>query len=90
MQAIQNLGLAIFSIVTGILLQNYGYFALELFFILLCLVALMSVIILFFLDTSRSKSASCETTLNSPHESKLLLLDGTLSLSKSKREELTL
>lgn len=35
MQSIQNLGLAVFSILTGYLLQNFGYFVLELFFLLL-------------------------------------------------------
>jgi hypothetical protein len=37
MQSFQNLALATLSILAGILLQNNGYFVLELFFLVLCL-----------------------------------------------------
>ena len=37
MQSFQNLGLAIFNIIAGYIVQNYGYFILEVFFIYLCI-----------------------------------------------------
>ena len=37
MQSFQNLGLAVLSILAGIILQEQGYFLLELFFMVLCI-----------------------------------------------------
>ncbi len=42
MQAIQNLGLAVISIVTGVLVDNSGYLVLEVFFIANLCVALVT------------------------------------------------
>ncbi len=37
MQSLQNLGLVLSGIVTGLLVEKHGYFMLELFFVSLCL-----------------------------------------------------
>lgn len=37
MQSFQNLGLAVFNILAGYILQNYGYLILELFFLIICI-----------------------------------------------------
>jgi predicted MFS family arabinose efflux permease len=50
MQSVQNLGLAVFSLVSGVLLEEYGYFALELFFLCLCIVGLICAFVLYFVD----------------------------------------
>jgi predicted MFS family arabinose efflux permease len=50
MQSIQNLGLAVFSLLSGVLVENYGYYVLELFFLCLCLIGLLFAIILYFVD----------------------------------------
>jgi len=47
MQSFQNLALATLSILAGILLQNSGYFVLELFFLVLCLSKLWIFMIFF-------------------------------------------
>ncbi|CAF0723161.1 unnamed protein product [Brachionus calyciflorus] len=70
MQSFQNLGLAIFNIIAGYLVQNYGYLVLEVFFIYLCIVGLLASIALFFWDKltgghlNLSKEERCETTLS--------------------------
>ncbi|KAI6645722.1 Major facilitator superfamily domain-containing protein 1-like [Oopsacas minuta] len=50
MQAIQNAGLAIISIVAGVLLDQYGYLVLELFFCMCLCVTLLFCLTLYFLD----------------------------------------
>jgi MFS family permease len=54
-QSFQNLGLAIISILTGLIVQNYGYFVLELFFLTLCLIGLLTASLLYFVDQARGK-----------------------------------
>ena len=53
MQAIQNAGLAIIAIVAGILLDQYGYLVLELFFCMCLCVTLLLCITLYFLDLGK-------------------------------------
>lgn len=50
MQSVQNLGLAVFTLASGVLLENNGYYALELFFLCLCIVGLIAAILLYFVD----------------------------------------
>ena len=50
MQSVQNLGLAVFSLVSGVLLEEYGYFVLELFFLCLCIAGLIFAFVLYFVD----------------------------------------
>lgn len=45
MQSFQNLGLAITNILVGIILQNYGYFALEMFFLLLSICEYLLIVL---------------------------------------------
>ena len=52
MQAIQNGGLAVVSLVAGLLLDQYGYLVLELFFCMCLCVTLLLGIALYFLDLS--------------------------------------
>ena len=54
MQSVQNLGLAINSILSGLILEKYGYFALELFFLCMCLAGLIAAILLYFVDKFKS------------------------------------
>lgn len=51
MQAIQNLGLAVVSIVTGVLVDKAGYLVLEVFFIANLCIALIAGILLYILDS---------------------------------------
>ncbi|KAJ8966405.1 hypothetical protein NQ317_009637 [Molorchus minor] len=53
-QAIQNLGLAVVSIVTGLIVQNWGYTILEIFFISSLGGALLSTLALWLLDLLRN------------------------------------
>ncbi|KAJ8952492.1 hypothetical protein NQ318_003288 [Aromia moschata] len=55
-QAIQNLGLAVISIVTGLIVQHYGYRVLEIFFITSLGGAFLSTIILWILDRTQKGS----------------------------------
>ena len=49
MQCFQNLGLAVFTLLTGFLVDNFGYYVLELFFLDLCLGKIFfKLIFLFF------------------------------------------
>jgi MFS family permease len=51
MQAIQNLGLAIVPIVAGYIVDNNGYLMLEVFFVAMLCIALMSGVLLYVLDS---------------------------------------
>ena len=53
MQSVQNLGLAIISILTGYLVENYGYMVLELFFIALCVIGLVASVLLYVIDKAK-------------------------------------
>ena len=53
MQAIQNAGLAVISIIAGLLLDQYGYLVLELFFCMCLCVTLLLCMALYFLDLSK-------------------------------------
>ncbi|XP_072111549.1 lysosomal dipeptide transporter MFSD1 isoform X1 [Mobula birostris] len=50
MQSIQNLGLAVISIAAGSILDSKGYLLLEVFFCACLCVALMAVVLLYFVD----------------------------------------
>lgn len=54
MQSIQNLGLATFSLLTGFLVENYGYMVMEVFFLCLCNIGLVASLLLYFVDKSRN------------------------------------
>ncbi|CAF0916369.1 unnamed protein product [Rotaria sordida] len=51
MQSIQNLSLAIMNIFTGLILDRYGYFMLEIFFIICLEMALLTVAVLYVYNT---------------------------------------
>lgn len=53
MQSVQNLGLACISLLTGIIVDNAGYFVLEVFFLGCLCLALLSSILLYFIDNYR-------------------------------------
>lgn len=53
MQAIQNLGLAVISLVCGTLVDNSGYLILEVFFLGWLSVALIAAVALYLLDSAR-------------------------------------
>ncbi|XP_062843590.1 major facilitator superfamily domain-containing protein 1 isoform X1 [Trichomycterus rosablanca] len=53
MQSIQNLGLALISMAAGAILDGRGYFLLEVFFCACICLALMAVLLLYFVDYAR-------------------------------------
>ena len=53
MQGIQNLGLAVTSGLSGYLVENYGYMALEMFFIVLCIIGLVASFFLYVIDKAK-------------------------------------
>jgi len=50
MQAIQNLGLALISLLVGYIVDNYGYLWAEVFFIFWLILAAVSTITLWIVD----------------------------------------
>lgn len=50
MQAIQNLGLALMTMVSGLVVDKYGYLWLELFFILWLVIALICTVFIWLMD----------------------------------------
>jgi len=76
MQAIQNLGLAVMNIFTGMILDSYGYFILEIFFIICLEIALLAAAFLYVYNSikkgtlndsatvRRAKQAALEVTTN--------------------------
>ena len=52
MQAIQNLGLAVITMMAGMIVDNHGYIWLELFFIFWLMVALICTIAIWLIDIS--------------------------------------
>uniref|UniRef100_A0A673ZG83 Lysosomal dipeptide transporter MFSD1 n=1 Tax=Salmo trutta TaxID=8032 RepID=A0A673ZG83_SALTR len=57
MQSIQNLGLALISMAAGSILDNKGYLFLEVFFTACVCLALIAVVMLYFVDYLRGKGA---------------------------------
>ncbi|CAG5134655.1 unnamed protein product, partial [Candidula unifasciata] len=53
MQAIQNLGLAVISLTTGIIVDKNGYLILEVFFMAWLCMALIASVVLYLVDTAR-------------------------------------
>jgi len=53
MQSIQNLGLAVMNIFTGLILDSYGYFMLEVFFIICLEIALLAAAFLYVYNSIR-------------------------------------
>ncbi|CAH2243989.1 jg18512 [Pararge aegeria aegeria] len=51
-QAVQNLGLAVTIIFAGIIVDNYGYFMLELFFLGCLFVSLIAAVLIYILDSA--------------------------------------
>uniref|UniRef100_A0A673BKS4 Lysosomal dipeptide transporter MFSD1 n=1 Tax=Sphaeramia orbicularis TaxID=375764 RepID=A0A673BKS4_9TELE len=68
MQSIQNLGLALIAMAAGAILDNRGYLVLEVFFCACICIALMAVVMLYFVDYLKGKSVDCS------HEPPLLQL----------------
>ncbi len=50
MQAIQNLGLAVISLLVGYIVDNYGYLWVEIFFIFWLILATILTVILWIVD----------------------------------------
>lgn len=61
MQSIQNLGLAIISIIAGIILDTRGYLVLEVFFIGCVSLALLSVVLLYLVNHARGGNLNYST-----------------------------
>ncbi|XP_005078007.1 major facilitator superfamily domain-containing protein 1 isoform X1 [Mesocricetus auratus] len=53
MQSIQNLGLAVISILAGMILDSWGYFLLEVFFIACLSLSLLAVVCLYLVNRAR-------------------------------------
>lgn len=51
-QSVQNLGLAVVSMVSGMIVDNGGFFMLELFFIGCLIIALIATIVIWLYDSS--------------------------------------
>ncbi|KAJ8934927.1 hypothetical protein NQ314_013086 [Rhamnusium bicolor] len=81
-QAIQNLGLAVISIVTGLIVQHWGYTVLEIFFIASLVGALLSAIVLWILDRIRKE------TLNMTPKNRLRHQQSVLAAEVLEREKL--
>uniref|UniRef100_A0A8C7K2Z3 Lysosomal dipeptide transporter MFSD1 n=1 Tax=Oncorhynchus kisutch TaxID=8019 RepID=A0A8C7K2Z3_ONCKI len=62
MQSIQNLGLALISMAAGSILDNKGYLFLEVFFTACVCLALIAVVMLYFVDYLRGKRAGSGPT----------------------------
>lgn len=63
MQSIQNLGLAVISIVAGSILDSRGYFMLEIFFSMCLIVALIAVLLLYVVDYGRKSGLNLSSTM---------------------------
>lgn len=61
MQSIQNLGLAVISIIAGMILDTRGYLFLEVFFIACVSVALLSVVLLYLVNRARGGNLNYST-----------------------------
>ncbi|XP_054284429.1 major facilitator superfamily domain-containing protein 1-like [Macrosteles quadrilineatus] len=61
-QAIQNLGLGVITLVTGIIVDSGGYFMLELFFLAWLAVALVTGIVIWLYDAKHSGILNMSTT----------------------------
>jgi len=55
MQSIQNLGLAIVSLLAGVILDASGYILLEVFFLALLCGALIAGVVLYMYDAAKGK-----------------------------------
>lgn len=53
-QAIQNLGLGVITMITGMIVDNMGYFMLELFFLVWLFVAMLTAIVIWLYDAKHS------------------------------------
>ncbi|XP_013421243.1 major facilitator superfamily domain-containing protein 1 [Lingula anatina] len=53
MQAVQNLGLAVISMVSGMILDSKGYLVLEVFFLIWLCVALIASVLLYLVDAAK-------------------------------------
>ena len=77
MQAIQNLGLAVISLVAGFIVDKYGYLWLEVFFISWLVLAFISSVTLLLFDSTwtngylnmtANKRKCCEKEIENQHE----------------------
>ncbi|XP_059186655.1 major facilitator superfamily domain-containing protein 1 isoform X2 [Centropristis striata] len=59
MQSIQNLGLALIAMAAGAILDTRGYLFLEVFFCVCICIALMAVVMLYFVDYMRGGHLNC-------------------------------
>ncbi|KAF5274952.1 hypothetical protein FQR65_LT04293 [Abscondita terminalis] len=71
-QSIQNLGLAIGTIFAGMIIDNYGYLWLEVFFICNLFIALISSIIMLFIDTSKNGPLNMTPSQRERHQQTIL------------------
>jgi hypothetical protein len=53
MQSVQNLGLAVISLLTGLIVDSAGYFVLEVFFLGSLCIALIAGLLLYIIDQIR-------------------------------------
>jgi len=86
MQALQNLGLAVISMVAGMIVDDNGYLWLEVFFCAWLCASLMCSVLLFFIDAAGdgalNLSAAQREALESEEEKKSLL-------TNAEQEEVT-
>ncbi|XP_076824533.1 lysosomal dipeptide transporter MFSD1-like [Clavelina lepadiformis] len=79
MQSIQNLGLAVISQVSGLILDSSGYFMLEIFFCICVSAALIATLLLYFVDVvkscdlnlsarKRKEKSDCESVVEASQE----------------------
>uniref|UniRef100_A0A0B7AKB9 Lysosomal dipeptide transporter MFSD1 n=1 Tax=Arion vulgaris TaxID=1028688 RepID=A0A0B7AKB9_9EUPU len=71
MQAIQNLGLAVISLVSGILVDQNGYLILEVFFMSWLCVALISSVLLYLVDASKGGKLNLSAKLRAVEKMRL-------------------
>ena len=63
MQSIQNLGLAIVSMLAGMILDARGYILLEVFFLALLCGALITGVVLYMWDAAKGNNKSIQWTI---------------------------
>ncbi|KAF5300298.1 hypothetical protein FQA39_LY11155 [Lamprigera yunnana] len=71
-QSIQNLGLAIGTILAGIIVDNYSYLWLEVFFIVNLFVALIAAAVILFIDTAGNGQLNMTPSQRNRHQQALL------------------
>ena len=75
MQAIQNLGLAVISLLAGFIVDRLGYLYLEIFFIFWLTVALLATIAMWVLDWMKGKYLNMSIKQRKEYESRQRLTE---------------